>query len=420
MAEAREGRVKIVFLIWDYWPGLQGGAERQARLITRQLVLRGCKCEILTAWTCSQWLREDDDCGVRVRRLGRFVPALLKLRSRVERYLGGWSKSKGIPHTGLASQKGRLLFWSRAPFTWLARMDFIVEFLYLAWRRKVQCDLMHLHEPSWLSGVAQLAACWIGCRVVCQEATSPALPVIGYDTPFRNVWAWLRRKPFYIAMADYTLSQLLAKGIPRDRIFLLPNCVVVPPYPTRGMGTRQVLYVANFSQGAAWKAFDVLFDAWVRVVKQMPEARLWAVGGGDSSTWQQWLLDRDILHSVQFTGSVEDIENYFSQSAVLVLPSRVEGLSNALLEAQSWGLPCVVSDIPGNLAVIEDGVNGLVVPVGDSDKLAKALLRLLGDPDLRQRLGQAARVKIEAGYDIEKVTDRLMKIYKSFAAHSVR
>jgi len=72
------------------------------------------------------------------------------------------------------------------------------------------------------------------------------------------------------------------------------------------------------------------------------------------------------------------------------------------------------------LAVIEDGVNGLVVPVGDSDKLAKALLRLLGDPDLRQRLGQAARVKIEAGYDIEKVTDRLMKIYKSFAAHSVR
>ena len=75
-------------------------------------------------------------------------------------------------------------------------------------------------------------------------------------------------------------------------------------------------------------------------------------------------------------------------------------------------MACVVSDIPGNRAVVESEVNGLVVPVGAAPALANALLRMLEDPALRGRLGQAGRAKMEASFDIAQVADQVQEIYR--------
>jgi glycosyltransferase involved in cell wall biosynthesis len=87
-------------------------------------------------------------------------------------------------------------------------------------------------------------------------------------------------------------------------------------------------------------------------------------------------------------------------------------MSNALLEAMSWGLPCIVSDVPGNRAVIDNETNGLVVPVNNAAALAEAIVRLLKNPSLRALLGSNARKKAESEYDIRRVTDRLLDIYR--------
>ena len=115
--------------------------------------------------------------------------------------------------------------------------------------------------------------------------------------------------------------------------------------------------------------------------------------------------------SVHFAGRLTDPSSAYERAMIFVLPSRWEGLSNALLEAQSHGLPCVVSNLPSNAHVVRHMSNGWVVPVDDVPALANAMLELLEKADLRQRLGAAARQRMEADFSMTSVVDRLESWY---------
>ena len=137
------------------------------------------------------------------------------------------------------------------------------------------------------------------------------------------------------------------------------------------------------------------------------------IGGGESSPWKRFADQLGCNGSILFQGKVADPSSFYFSSSLFILPSRVEGLSNALLEAQSYGLPCVVSDIPANLEVVQDGENGLVVPVGNAELLAIAVIKLLNEPELRSRLGKAARERMVQAYSLAVSSNRLKEIYCS-------
>ena len=134
-------------------------------------------------------------------------------------------------------------------------------------------------------------------------------------------------------------------------------------------------------------------------------------GRGDLGFWRRYAAEQGCGDSVVFEGPTPDVWGAHRQGGFLVLPSRTEGLSNALLEAMASGLPAIVSAIPGNVAVVQDGVNGLVVPVGDVDALAEAMLRLHRSASLRTELGRAARARIAETFEIGKVAARLETAY---------
>lgn len=277
-------------------------------------------------------------------------------------------------------------------------------------------DVFHLHEPSWLGGFAVDISRKAGIPVLCQEATFPTLQPLGYDVPNRRRLARLKRDAWFIAMMPYMADDIIAKGIPSHRVFLLPSGIEIPDDFSDAGKSKEVLYVGNFSQGALWKAFDVLVDAWGKVHRECPDAILTVVGGGDPSPWIARAREIGVGDSIVFTGRVPYTEPYYRKAGLFVLPSRVEGMSNALIEAMSWGLPSVVSDIPGNRAVIDHGVNGVVVPVNDAAALAEAIVCLTNNPELRSSLGSNARKKAEAEYNIQCVTDRLLAIYHEVTA----
>ena len=112
-----------------------------------------------------------------------------------------------------------------------------------------------------------------------------------------------------------------------------------------------------------------------------------------------------------WAGQVQDPAPWYRTARIFALPSRYEGTPNALLEAMAAGLAVVVSDASaGALEFVTDGETGLVVPAEDDRALAAALRRLIGDGDLRRRLGDAARRRIarEAVAGPTEAWDRLL------------
>lgn len=412
--------MRILFMIWNYWPGIEGGSERQARQVAAELASRGHTCVIWTAWLDSNLPRKESKDDTTIIRFGRWVPLQNSARRVLDRFHQALQRNlrKLFPKIDKHYMhfRNHVDFWILLPVVYFTRRSFIGEVRNQFKDIVLPPDVIHLHEPSWLGGFAVQLAKEGKIPVVCQEATNPVLPVLGYDVPERNRVEKFRRDAHFIAMAPYLADDLTAKGIPNSQIHVLPNGVQIPYLKDSRRELPIVLYVGNFSQGAHWKAFDVLFDAWKIVHEQQTGLRLVVLGGGDRSTWEKYIDGLGCASTVDFMGRVNTPEDYYNDAAIFVLPSRVEGMSNALLEAQSWGIPCVVSDIPGNTAVVEDGVNGIVVTVNDPQALASAIIRLHANPALRKQIGIAARERMKGKYDIEMVMRKLLDIYNQICA----
>jgi glycosyltransferase involved in cell wall biosynthesis len=117
---------------------------------------------------------------------------------------------------------------------------------------------------------------------------------------------------------------------------------------------------------------------------------------------------------VLFAGRVDasEVPPWLRASDVFTLMSPHEGFSCALAEAMSAGLPSVVSRIPANLQLIDDGVHGWLTPVGDDAAMARALLSLFRDPALRARMGQAARQRVVDNYSNHHVAERYEALFE--------
>jgi glycosyltransferase involved in cell wall biosynthesis len=160
-------------------------------------------------------------------------------------------------------------------------------------------------------------------------------------------------------------------------------------------------FILNVGRMVWDKAQEVLLDAFALLGEEFATWRLAILGDGrleDDLRAQAAKLK--IADRVDWHGVVRDPFVFYRTANIFVLPSRVEGTPNALLEAMSCGLPVVVSDgAPGPLELVEDGVTGLVVPVNDASALAVALRRLATDEQLCRRLGEAARARVHE-YDL--------------------
>ncbi|MCI5142080.1 MAG: glycosyltransferase family 1 protein [Candidatus Electrothrix sp. ATG1] len=410
--------MNIVFLIWNYWPCVEGGSERQARQISTELVKRGYTCTVWTARIDANLPKKEIKDGCTIMRFGRWVPWHGRVRRVLDRFhhvlRGVLGKYFSVSEKQYTYFQKHFDFWILLPVVYVTRRSFMNEVTSEFDRTASLPNVIHLHEPSWLGGFAVLLAAGKKISVLCQEATNPVLPTLGYDVPFRNRIERFRRDAHFIAMAPYLAADLYAKGISKKKVHLLSNGVKIPHRSHIRREASMVLYVGNFSQGVQWKAFDVLFDAWKIIHDQNLELRLVVLGGGNRTTWEEYVDNLGCADSIEFMGRVSKPEDYYAKASIFVLPSRVEGMSNALLEAQSWGIPCVVSDIPGNVAIVDDGVNGLVVPVNDHTKLALDIVNLYHNKVLRKQLGSMAYTQAKERYDLSAVTDNLAHLYKKY------
>jgi glycosyltransferase involved in cell wall biosynthesis len=222
-----------------------------------------------------------------------------------------------------------------------------------------------------------------------------------------------------VVLSTRMKNSLAEHNFQMSAIQLIPNGVDITRFHPSGMDTtlaereQVVVCVACLRYQ---KGIDVLLQAWHLVHKQTPQARLIIVGGGSLQRQLERMAHAlSITESLEFAGQQSDIPAQLHRGNLAVLPSRWEGMPNALLEAMACGLACVATRVSGSEDIIQQGVNGLLVEPEDYQGLAEAILTLLRNPALVQEYGRAALQTIEQHYSFEQVMGRYIELYQRIA-----
>lgn len=172
------------------------------------------------------------------------------------------------------------------------------------------------------------------------------------------------------------------------------------------------LLIVNVARFHEQKGHRYLLQAWPKVVAEVPEARLLLVGDGPLKGEMQRLADAlGAVESVRFMGLRDDVPAILACCSLGVFPSLFEGLPVAPIEMMSMGLPVVASDIGPLREVIGDEEAGILFPPKHPDELAKAIVCLLKDDALRERLGKAARQRACRLFSVERQVAEHERLY---------
>lgn len=246
-------------------------------------------------------------------------------------------------------------------------------------------------------------------RLSRQGRTQVAVYVHGSEiapTPSRSVTRLLNRADRILSNSAF-IRGLVLQAVPHANVDLVYPCIdrsrealwaSLDESGNSGERPPNVLLVGRMD-ASQWrrgsgKGHDKLLAIWPDVVYRIPEAQLWFVGGGDDeSRLRDAARDRGLLTSVHFFGPLDghDLADSYRQSAVYAMPSRNEGFGIVYAEAMYHGLPCIASRDSGASEILEDGITGHLIDNSDTGELRSRLLELLLNPDLRARMGEAAR-----------------------------
>ena len=210
--------------------------------------------------------------------------------------------------------------------------------------------------------------------------------------------------------------ELREYGLDPKQIIVLGNGVdekIFTPIKNRRFENRYVLYTGrlDFRKGL----FDLIRCA-KNVCDAYPDVKFVITGKGPLLGKLKEETRRIGLQSkIIFLGYVDKnkIIQLYQHATIHVVPSHYEGLPTVLLEAMSCGLPVVATAVSGNTEVISSGMNGLLVPPGVPNEMAMAISRLLDDEQLNRNMGRAARRTIEECYTLEKISENILKCYRS-------
>ncbi len=171
--------------------------------------------------------------------------------------------------------------------------------------------------------------------------------------------------------------------------------------------------VTSVAEFTSTKNHAFLLAAWRIVAKEEPCAHLLLVGDGRLRKSMERKVNVENVPRVRFLGFRSDVPQLLQATDVFVLPSRREGLPRSVMEAMAAEVPVVATDVRGSRDLVEHGVTGLLAKLGDVEGLAEALLHLIRDRGLRERMGQAGRAKIQS-YSIDRVIQEMSEIYARY------
>ena len=262
--------------------------------------------------------------------------------------------------------------------------------------RRLQPDLVH-------AGPLQ------NCAFVASLASPTPLLAMSWGFDLMDIvhrrWIWaqtakmaLRRAAYYTSDAQATQDAAFAFGANPQRSSLIPwgvDCDHFSPVENNEShrGSQEFVIFCN----RAWEptyGVDVLAQAFAMAVKKQPQLRLLLLGGGSTGPAIKNILEQNgAAEKTIFAGRIPQTElpSYYHKAHLYISPSHVDGSSVSLMEALACGLPVLVSDIPGNVPWVDEGVNGWTFADGDVQALADKIVLIAKNRELLPKMGKEAR-----------------------------
>lgn len=219
-----------------------------------------------------------------------------------------------------------------------------------------------------------------------------------------------------------------AGGFPREKLVIIPNGVEVKRFAGRDPAFKERLgiapatpLVATIGRLHEQKGIAGFIRAAASIGHTRPECRFLIVGSGPLEAELRALAKQfHVEGHLTFLGYCDDIPAVLRASDVFVLPSLWEGMPNAVLEAMAAGVPVVATRVEGTVDLIEHEQTGLLVMPRDIPGLVSSILRILDEPPLAARLGEAAQERVRAHFRLEAMVRRHEELYAELLARAAR
>lgn len=183
---------------------------------------------------------------------------------------------------------------------------------------------------------------------------------------------------------------------------IIPNPVKQMPEAAENK-TKRIVTAGRLSEQ---KDHKLLIDAFAEIHKDHPDFGVDIYGEGSlRDELQKYIDERSLTDAVVLQGKINNVPERIKDAYMFVLPSDYEGLSNALLEAMAIGLPCITTNCAGSDDAIQNGINGLIVPVGGKDEMVAAMRKLIDEPETATSMGRKAR-ESASRYSLESIVDQ--------------
>jgi phosphatidylinositol alpha-1,6-mannosyltransferase len=209
----------------------------------------------------------------------------------------------------------------------------------------------------------------------------------------------LRRAKKVICISEFCESLVLQLGVPREKIHLLPHGADFPVLEKEPHSLPRILFVGRLDRH--YKGQDHLLESCKILKMRGLEFEMRFAGGGQKlETFRQQAREMGVDGLTNFLGFVPDeqLDQEFADADIFAMPSNGEGFGLVYLQAMANSLPCICADGDAAKEIVMDCKTGFVVPYANPEKLADALEKLLTDPALRRRMGEAGRKRYELHY----------------------
>jgi glycosyltransferase involved in cell wall biosynthesis len=304
--------------------------------------------------------------------------------------------------------------------------------LSAAWKlsrviKRLLPDVIHAHDPHGIA-MASLALSFAASSLRSHGSTGPAFVVsrrVDFHLSRNSFSRWKHRLvDCFIAASDAIRQMLLADGVPAERTVTVHEGIDLDHVlATPAVNVHEAFWlphgapvVGNIAALVPHKGQRHLVEAAHLVVQQIPDARFVILGEGElREHLERQVHDYHLEKHVLLPGFRTDVLGCLKGFDIFAMSSVTEGLGTSLLDAMACSKPIVATSAGGIPEVVDDGVNGLLVAPRDHHAMAQALVRLLGDERLRQRMGEAGLTRLRERFTVEKMVAGTAAVYARVA-----